>query len=298
MLFNQLLNKVARNDRNVVAVAAAEDLDVIDAVKEVNSMKLATFILFGNKFEIEKLLTLKEINNEGIQVIHTNTKEEAAELAVRAVRQNDATILMKGHVSSAILLKSVLNKEYGLRGNRVLSHVAVFEVPGFLSPIIVTDAAMNIQPTLEQKKQIIENAVDFANKIGIINPNVAVLAAIENVNPVMEATLDAASLTLMNKRGQIKGCIIDGPLALDNAISKVAAKQKGIDSLVAGKADILLVPTIESGNILYKSLIYFAQAKVGSVITGANAPIVLTSRSDSTESKVNSIILAIHASLN
>ncbi|MFS0882175.1 phosphate butyryltransferase [Metabacillus niabensis] len=296
MNFEKLLNHITEINGRVVAVAAADDEEVIEAVKEAVLRKLAMFILFGNKEKIDKLLRLKGINNDNIQVIHTQTKEEAAELAVKSVHNDEATILMKGMVSSATLLKSVLNKEYGLRTNRVLSHVAIFEIPGFSKSMIVTDAAMNIHPNLEEKQQIIENAVDMAKSIGINNPKVAVLAAIENVNPAMEVTLDAASLTLMNKRGQIKDCIIDGPLALDNAVSTIAAKQKGIDSEVAGNADILLVPTIEAGNILYKSLIYFAKAKVGSVIAGAKAPIVLTSRSDSAECKLYSLALAICSS--
>lgn len=296
MNFEKLLNHITEINGRVVAVAAADDEEVIEAVKEAVLRKLAMFILFGNKEKIDKLLRLKGINNDNIQVIHTQTKEEAAELAVKSVHNDEATILMKGMVSSATLLKSVLNKEYGLRTNRVLSHVAIFEIPGFSKSMIVTDAAMNIHPNLEKKQQIIENAVDMAKSIGINNPKVAVLAAIENVNPAMEVTLDAASLTLMNKRGQIKDCIIDGPLALDNAVSTIAAKQKGIDSEVAGNADILLVPTIEAGNILYKSLIYFAKAKVGSVIAGAKAPIVLTSRSDSAECKLYSLALAICSS--
>lgn len=296
MNFEKLLNHITEINGRVVAVAAADDEEVIEAVKEAVLRKIAMFILFGNKEKIDKLLRLKGINNDNIQVIHTQTKEEAAELAVKSVHNDEATILMKGMVSSATLLKSVLNKEYGLRTNRVLSHVAIFEIPGFSKSMIVTDAAMNIHPNLEEKQQIIENAVDMAKSIGINNPKVAVLAAIENVNPAMEVTLDAASLTLMNKRGQIKDCIIDGPLALDNAVSTIAAKQKGIDSEVAGNADILLVPTIEAGNILYKSLIYFAKAKVGSVIAGAKAPIVLTSRSDSAECKLYSLALAICSS--
>ncbi|MDQ0224975.1 phosphate butyryltransferase [Metabacillus niabensis] len=296
MNFEKLLNHITEINGRVVAVAAADDEEVIEAVKEAVLRKLAMFILFGNKEKIDKLLRLKGIKNDNIQVIHTQTKEEAAELAVKSVHNDEATILMKGMVSSATLLKAVLNKEYGLRTNRVLSHVAIFEIPGFSKSMIVTDAAMNIHPNLEKKQQIIENAVDMAKSIGVNNPKVAVLAAIENVNPAMEVTLDAASLTLMNKRGQIKDCIIDGPLALDNAVSTIAAKQKGIDSEVAGNADILLVPTIEAGNILYKSLIYFAKAKVGSVIAGAKAPIVLTSRSDSAECKLYSLALAICSS--
>jgi phosphate butyryltransferase len=203
---------------------------------------------------------------------------------------------MKGNVSTAILLKAVLNKEYGLRTGRILSHVAIFEVPGFSKFTIVTDAAMNLEPDLQQKEQIVVNAVKIARSIGIDKPKVAALAAVEIVNPAMQATIDAASLTLMNKRGQIKDCLIDGPLALDNAISLEAAKHKGIESDIAGQADILLVPTIDVGNVLYKSLVYFAKASVGAVIAGAKAPIVLTSRSDSSESKLYSLALAICSS--
>lgn len=166
-------------------------------------------------------------------------------------------------------------------------------MPGYDRYTIVTDAAMNIAPDLEQKAQIIKNAVRVAHSIGIDMPKVAPLAAVEVVNPAMQATLDAAALTVMNQRGQISGCIVDGPLALDNAVSQLAAEHKGIKSDVAGKADILLVPAIEVGNVLYKSLVYFANAKVGAVISGAKAPIVLTSRADTAESKLYSLALAL-----
>lgn len=169
---------------------------------------------------------------------------------------------MKGLVSTSALLKAVLHKEIGLRTGKVLSHVAAFEVEGFEKLIFITDAAMNIEPDLNQKAQILQNAIDFAAQTGIEVPKAAVLAAVENVNPAMQATLDAASLTVMSLREQIKGGIVEGPLALDNAISKEAAAHKGITGKVAGDADILLVPTIETGNVLYKSLIYFARAKV------------------------------------
>jgi phosphate butyryltransferase len=200
---------------------------------------------------------------------------------------------MKGNIPTSVLLKAVLNKEFGLRTGNVLSHVAVFEVPDFDRFTIVTDAGMNISPDLEQKAQIVKNAAILARAIGIEYPKVAPIAAVEVVNPVMQATVDAAALSMMNKRGQITGCIVDGPLALDNAVSTLAAEHKGIHSEVAGRADILLVPTIEVGNVLYKSLIYFAKAKVGAVIAGAKAPIVLTSRADSAESKLYSLALAI-----
>lgn len=296
MKLENLLDEAAKINGKIVAVASAEDEEVIEAVSEAIKRNLAHFLLFGKKEEIEDLLIAKGIGKDHVQIIQARTKEQATELAVRAVHQNEASVLMKGNVSTAILLKAVLNKEYGLRTGRILSHVAIFEVPGFSKFTIVTDAAMNLEPDLQQKEQIIVNAVNIARAIGIDMPKVAALAAVETINPAMQATIDAASLTLMNKRGQIKDCLIDGPLALDNAISLEAAKHKGIDSDIAGQADILLVPTIDVGNVLYKSLIYFAKARVGAVIAGAKAPIVLTSRSDSSESKLYSLALAICSS--
>ncbi|WP_075982245.1 phosphate butyryltransferase [Bacillus massilinigeriensis] len=290
------LYKQAIEGNHTVAVAAAEDSEVIEAVTQAIEKDLADFMLFGDKEKILELLEEKGthfINHKRIKVFHTNSKVIAAEQAVRAVRLNEASVLMKGHLPTAMMLKAVLNKEFGLRTGDVLSHVAVFEIPGYDHSIIITDAAMNIAPDLQQKAQIIHNSVNIAKSIGIGMPKVAIIAAVEEVTPSMQATIDAASLTVMNKRGQIKDCIIDGPLALDNAISIVAAEQKGIQSDVAGQADILLVPTIEVGNTLYKSLIYFAGAKVGAVIAGAKAPIVLTSRADNAESKLNSLALAI-----
>lgn len=296
MNLENLLHKAASIKGQTVAVASAEDEEVIDAVVEAIQRDLSQFILFGNRDEIEHLLMERGLGKEHVQIIQARSKEQAAELAVRTVHQNEASVLMKGNVSTAILLKAVLNREYGLRTGRVLSHVALFDVPGFEKSIFVTDAAMNIDPDLKQKEQIIMNAVEVARSIGIDLPKVAAITAVETVNPSMQATIDAASLSMMNKRGQIKDCMIDGPLALDNAVSLSAAEQKGISSEVAGQADILFVPTIEVGNVLYKSLIYFAKAKVGAVIAGAKAPIVLTSRSDSSESKLYSLALALCSS--
>ncbi len=279
-----------------IAVAVAEDKEVIAAVIEAVSMEFARFLLFGDREKVIGLLKehgTEFVKHEAIKIVHVNTKEKAAEFAVKSVHSQDADVLMKGNIQTSTLLKAVLNKEFGLRTGNVLSHVAVFEVPGFDRFVIVTDAALNIAPDLEQKVQIVNNAVSVARAIGVETPKVAPIAAVEVVNPAMQATIDAALLTQMNNRGQIKDCIIDGPLGLDNAISVGAARLKGITSDVAGNADILLVPSIEVGNILYKSLIYFAGAKVGAVIAGAKVPIILTSRSDSAESKLYSLALAI-----
>ncbi|MFD2445993.1 phosphate butyryltransferase [Bacillus sp. CGMCC 1.16607] len=296
MKLDVLINKATQMENQTVAVAAAEDEEVIEAVSEAIKHNLGSFLLFGDKEKIVQLINEKNsdlLSNPAVKIIHTNSKQLAAENAVKAVKLNEATVLMKGNIPTANILKAVLNKEYGLRTGNVLSHVAVFAVEGFDQFIIITDAAMNIAPDLEQKAQITKNAVTIARKIGVEKPKVAAIAAVEVVNPAMQATLDAAALTLMNQRGQIQDCIVDGPLGLDNAISQFAAEHKGITSKVAGRADILLVPTIEVGNSLYKSLIYFANAKVGAVIAGAKAPIVLTSRADTAESKLYSLALAI-----
>ncbi|PAE43889.1 phosphate butyryltransferase [Bacillus sp. 7884-1] len=297
MLLESLIYKATQLDGNTVAVAVAEDEEVIEAVIEALNRNLANFILFGDKEKIKMIVNVKnkgqQKSNKKLTIVHADSNEMAAELAVKAVSTKEATVLMKGNIPTSSLLKAVLNKEYGLRTGNILSHVAVFEVPDFDRFTIVTDAGMNIAPELEQKAQIIKNAAALARAIGIEYPKVAPLAAVEVVNPAMQATIDAAALSVMNKRGQITGCIVDGPLALDNAVSALAAEHKGIQSEVAGRADILLVPTIEVGNVLYKSLTYFAKAKVGAVIAGAKAPIVLTSRADSAESKLYSLALAI-----
>ncbi|WP_374978361.1 phosphate butyryltransferase [Neobacillus driksii] len=297
MLLESLIDKATQLDNITVAVAVAEDEEVIEAVVEALKRNLANFILFGDNEKINTILNVKhkdqQKSNKSLTVVHADSNTMAAELAVRAVSTKEATVLMKGNIPTSVLLKSVLNKEYGLRTGNILSHVAVFEIPDYDRFTIVTDAGMNIAPDLEEKAQMIRNAAAIARAIGIEYPKVAPIAAVEVVNPAMQATIDGAALTIMNKRGQITGCIVDGPLALDNAVSALAAEHKGIQSEVAGRADILLVPAIEVGNVLYKSLIYFAKAKVGAVIAGAKAPIVLTSRADSAESKLYSLALAI-----
>ncbi|EMA6341514.1 phosphate butyryltransferase [Bacillus cytotoxicus] len=294
MKLKHLIDRVAEQPKKTVAVAVAEDHEVIEAVAKATQLQLAQFRLYGNQEKIMSMLQEYRLqSSEDIEVIATLSSAEAAELSVKAVRNDEADVLMKGNIPTANILKAVLNKEWGLRKGGVLSHVAVFEVPNYDRFIFVTDAAMNIAPDVTQKAAIIQNTVEVARAIGNDLPKVAPIAAVEVINPAMQATIDAAMLTQMNRRGQIKDCIVDGPLALDNAISQIAAEHKGIASDVAGKADILLVPTIEAGNVLYKSLVYFAKANVGAMIAGAKAPIILTSRADSAETKVYSLALAV-----
>lgn len=301
MKLTDLIKQASASDNNVVAVASAADLEVLEAVSMAIEHDMASFRLYDKEQKLKEMMVQHFphlLNHPKIFTQHVKDDQQAAIAAVKSVHLNEANVLMKGHIPTALILKAVLNPDFGLRTGSVLSHVAAFEINGFERLIFVTDAAMNIAPDLAQKAQIVQNAVMVAHSVGIENPVVAALAAVETVNPSMQPTLDAASLVAMNIRGQIKGCIIDGPVALDNAISVEAAHHKGLIGQHAGQADILLVPNIEAGNILYKSLVYFAGAKVGAVIVGAKAPIVLTSRSDSAESKLNSLALAICSSSN
>ncbi|ASN05320.1 phosphate butyryltransferase [Virgibacillus necropolis] len=291
------LKKMAKNDNeHTVSVANAADAQVLKAVRDAVKEELCAFILFGNKDSIQSLSGKIGLDLSSPKITVVSEDSNPASAAVKAVHDKEADILMKGNVSTKDLLKSVLNKEYGLRSGKVLSHVALFEIPNQDRLLFLTDAGMNIAPTLMEKVEIINNAVKIAQAIGIDCPKVAALAAVEVVNPAMQATVDAAMLTQMQNRNQIHNCIIDGPLAFDNAVSKQAAEHKNIQSKVAGLTDIIAVPTIEVGNALYKSFMYFANAKVAAVVSGASAPIVLTSRADSAESKLYSLSLALVSS--
>jgi phosphate butyryltransferase len=232
------------------------------------------------------------------EIVDIADPARAAAKAVSLVREGKAGILMKGFVSTGVLLKAALNKENGLATGGLLSHAGVFQSPYYPKLLCVTDAAMNIAPTLEEKAAILNNAAALLRRLGQENPAAAVLAAVETVNPKMEATVHAAMLTQMNRRGQITGCVVDGPLALDNIVSREAASHKGIVSEVAGNADIILVPDIEAGNALYKALVFLGGAVPAGVVLGAKAPIVLTSRADSSDSKLYSIALPCNSNYN
>lgn len=296
--FSEMKEKINKKQVPMISVAAAEDKDVLAAVKDASMLNLARFHLVGDERLIREFAAELNFDPDSAKITNELNPVIASRIAVESVSSGEAQILMKGLVPTATILKAVLDKEIGLRTGSVLSHIALFQIANYDKLIFLTDAAMNIAPDLEQKVQIVQNAISLALSIGYDEPKVALISAVETVNPNMQATVDAALIAKMSERGQIKGAIIDGPLALDNAISNEAAKHKGINSSVAGEADILVVPTIEVGNALYKSLTYFTNAKVGAVITGAKAPIVLTSRADSPETKLNSIILAVLAAQN
>lgn len=281
-----------------LAVAVAQDAEVLLAVDKAHRLGIATATLVGDEAEIRSIAAQLDIDLADYEIVHESDKVEACRKAVKLVRDKQADVVMKGIVDTAIILKAVLDKEIGLRDAPVLSHVAVFEVPGYDRLFYLSDAAMNIAPDLEAKKHILKNTVKVAHALGNENPIAACLCAVEKVNPKMQATLDAAALVEANKAGEIGGCTVIGPLALDNAISVEAAHHKGITDPNAGHADILLVPAIEVGNVFYKSMVFMAKAKNAGVIVGAKAPIVLTSRADSDETKLNSIALALKIAAN
>jgi phosphate butyryltransferase len=287
---------VAGKPRKKLVLAAAQDQHSLGAVIRAWKDEIIEPIFIGDKEGIQNICSEYGYDITGLRIIHEPEIDKSVEMAVRMLSSKQADILMKGKVGTSSLLKCVLNKEWGLRTGNLLSHIALFEVDTYHKLIAVTDVAMNIAPNLKDKIAIVNNSVSFLNRLGYVMPKVAVLGAIEMVNENMEATLDAALLSKMNQREQIRNCIIDGPLAFDNAVSLESAQHKGIKSEVAGDTDLLLMPDIEVGNVLYKSLVFFAKAKVASIILGAQVPIVLTSRSDSEQAKYDSILLAAAAS--
>lgn len=289
--FDELIEIAKQQPKMKLSVAAAEDDEVLIAIDSARKLGIIDAILVGDKEKISKIADAASIEIENYEIIDCKNPVESARKAVALVSSGKADFLMKGLLGTADLLKAVLDKEIGLRGKGLLSHVMIYSVKAYHKLLFLTDGGMVTYPDLSQKVQIINNAVKVAKALGISPVRVAPLCAVEVVNPDMQATMDAAALAKMNERGQIKDCIIDGPLALDNAISKEAAKHKGIVSPVAGDADVLLVPNIESGNLLGKSMTYFAGAKSAGVIMGAACPIVLVSRADTHESKLYSIAL-------
>jgi phosphate butyryltransferase len=291
--FDEVLIKAKDYGPKKMAVASAGAEDVLKAVEAARKEGLTDSILVGDKKEIIQIAEKMGIDPANYEIIDKQDKTETARCAVEFVRNKKASILMKGMMGTARLLQAVLDKEIGLRSNRLLSHVYTLEIKNYNRLLTMTDGAMSISPDLKQKAQIIQNAIYYAHSMGIKNPKVAVVAALELVNPDMPATIDAACLAKMSERGQIVGGIVDGPLGFDNAISKEAAKHKGIESPVSGEVDIILVPNIESGNIFAKGLVYLAKAVPAGLLLGAKAPVVLVSRSDSAQSKLYSIALGV-----
>jgi len=280
-----------------LVVAAAHDEHILDAVFMAWEQNIIEPILVGNKKIITEITKEKNYSLKNVEIIDVKDKTEAAIEAVKIINRGEGDILIKGNVDSSIFLRPVLNREYGLRVGETLSHLGIIELPHYHKIFALTDGALNIAPDLDLKRIILKNSIHFMRKLGIPKPKIAALGALELVHPKMQATIDAALLSKMAQRGQIKDCIIEGPLSFDNAISKKSAELKGLNSEVAGEADILLAPNIEAANVLYKSIVYFAGANPACIILGASVPIILTSRSDSEKIKLNSITLAASVNL-
>ncbi|MEA3508389.1 MAG: phosphate butyryltransferase [Synergistota bacterium] len=277
-----------------ISVALAEDAEVMEAVENARKEGVAEAFLVGDAGKLKKVADSLGIDLGNYEVVDVQGVQKQIGLeAVKLVSSGKADILMKGMISTANFLRGILNKEVGLRSGSTLSHVYIHQVEGFDRLFFICDPAFNMYPDLPTKVNILNNTVELAHSFGIELPRAAALAAVEVVNPDMPCTIDAATITQMNRRKQIKGCVVDGPLALDNAISEESAKHKGIVSDVAGKADILLVPDIEAGNMMAKAIVYFSNNKTAGLVLGAKAPVVLTSRADTAETKLFSIASAV-----
>ena len=294
--FKELIEKVQNGEPQTLSVAVAQDADVLLSVWNAYQNRIIQgAYLVGNEKEIREIAKEQGIDLSKFEIVNEEEKPEACATAIKLVREGKASLPMKGFVDTSVALKALLNKEYGLRTGNLICHVGLMEVAGFDRMFLLSDSAMTIAPTLEQKVDLIKACTQIAHAMGNDNPKVAVICAVEKVNPKMPATLDAAELTRMNEEGEITGCMVKGPLAMDNAVSVEAARHKGIDHPVAGNADILITPDIEAGNILNKSMEYFAKCEKAGCIMGAAKPMVLTSRASSDTSKMNSIALAVLA---
>lgn len=292
--FSEVIEKVKEVGLYTVCVAAAEDEELLKAVKKAVDIGFIKPILVGNEEKIREIT--KKVGLENCQIVDSPTPEEAALDAVKLVRKGSAQVLMKGLVNTSVYMRAVLNKEFGLRTGRLISLLAVYELPGYHKLLYCTDSGINTAPNLAQKKEILTNALGAMKGIGLDNPKVAALAANEMVDAKIQATVDAAGLVEMVKNNEIPNCIIEGPIAFDVAFDKHAAEHKGIDSKISGDVDLLVFPNIETGNVLGKSWLHFNKAKWAGIVLGASNPVILGSRSDTAEIKINSIALACLAS--
>lgn len=276
-----------------IAVAAGHDPDVLEALEQADRMGLAQGIFVGQAEKIKSGAKKVGLDIPAERILNEPNEIEAARKAIALVREGEARLLMKGKINTATLIRAVLDREAGLRTGRLLSQVIVFQVPGFDRLMIMTDAAINIAPTLDQKAEICRNAIEVAHAIGLEQPNLALLCAFEFVNADMPATLDAAGLTLMNRRGQLTGAYVEGPIALDVPLSQFAAERKGINSPLVENTDIFVAPDIEAANILYRAILYFAKGQSGGIVLGAEVPLILLSRAEPPDTKIHSIALGI-----
>jgi phosphate butyryltransferase len=292
--FAQLLEAALERGPRRVAIVGAGQRETLHAVRMARGLGLAHCILIDDPRRLATVAEEQGVDLKGMDIVEETNMVEAAYKAVAMVHAEEADLVMNGRALPVELMRAALDGEKGLRIGRVISDVSIFEIPDFERLIFVSDVAIVVSPTLPQKVAIVQNAIDTAIEMGIKEPKVAILAATEMVNPEMSANMDAANLSKMAERGQIRGGLVDGPLAMDNAISAKAAEMKGIKSKVAGQADILIAPDVESGNILAKAIAYFARGHMAGVVVGAKCPIIMPSRSDPPEQKMLSLALGVY----
>ena len=290
--YDRLLEQAGRREPVATAVAHPCEGSILQAVAEAARRRILTPVLVGPAAKIRAAAGESRVDIGAFKIVDAPHSHGAAAKAVELVRRGEAQILMKGSLHTDELMAAVVARETGLRTERRISHVFIMDVPTYHKALIVTDAAINIFPTLEDKMHIVQNAIDLAHALGLARPKVAILSAVETVTPKIPSTVEAAALCKMAERGQITGGLLDGPLAFDNAISKEAAQTKGIKSEVAGDPDILLVPDLEAGNMLAKQLTFLLKADAAGIVLGARVPIVLTSRADSLRTKLASCAVA------
>lgn len=294
--FNQLIGKIKNIDEvKTVAVVCAHDEHTLEAVQRAEKDGLVKSVLLGKSSEIKEILKNLDFKKEDSEIIDVQEDLETSYKACEIIRNKQADFIMKGKIQTGDLLKAVVDKEKGLRTGKAMSHVVFFEIPNYHKLVVVTDGGMMMYPDLDKKKQILENAVDTLISIGYEEPKVAVLASVEKINPKMPDSVDAGALKEMNINGEIKNCIVEGPISYDLTMNKESAAIKGFKSPVTGDADIMIVPNITVGNILGKSLVFSAEAKMAGFIVGAKVPIVLTSRGSTSEEKYLSLVISAAA---
>ncbi len=291
--FQQLLYEASWLGPKKIAIAAAAEAHLIDAARQAQDVGMAHCLLVGKEADVRRVADEHDIDIGDMTLLDIADPEQAAYQVMAMARRGEVDVVMKGTLATVAFMRAALDREHGLRTGKLFTHVAVFEIPSFGRLLLITDGGVVVAPDLYQKIEIVQNGIDVAHKLGIEMPRVAVLAASEFVNPKIPTTIDAANLSKMAERGQIRGGIVDGPLALDNAISAASAQAKGINSPIGGEADILVVPDVEAGNLLAKAITYFGGGDMAGVVVGGCAPIVVTSRSDSPTTKLISIALSI-----
>jgi phosphate butyryltransferase len=289
--FDQLVAQARALGTRAICVAVAQDRDVLLAAKGAAELGLARSILIGDERAIRAICGELDLD-EGVTIVHEPDNSAAALLAAETVREGKADVLVKGRLNSSDFLKAVLDPSKGLRSGKILSHIAAFQIPSSRKLVFHSDGGMNIAPTLDEKEQILRNAIDVVRRLGIEVPKIAILAANEKPSPKMPATMDAQVLAERWKTGTFPPCVIEGPIAMDVAASGVAAERKGIPSAIAGDVDLFIVPNIEAGNMIGKTLVYYAGAQIAGIVAGASKPIVMVSRSDSAKAKIDSIAFA------